>query len=270
LRIPANFGDVRLANKRWKDIKDVAELRNMFLNYSFIVEQIDDVDSSLVNEIFSRMNKNSRKLTPQELRHARFDGWFMQQVDAEVDQDIWSDLGIVTKGRARRMADAQFISELILLTIRRDISGFSQAALDQAYADYDDADELPGEFDIEAYRSRLSRTKQRLAKINAKNNSVSDYASTFSNMYSLWGVILNQSSMSTTLVAQRYKRFMGQVVRLAERMKGSVVQDDTPKSKLKGFTDSVIKYYQNNQGAPTELPQRKARHAALEEVLFSK
>jgi uncharacterized protein with ParB-like and HNH nuclease domain len=73
IRLPKDFGDARLDNKRWKDILGDTDLRNRFLNYVFSVEYFDDVEGALVNEIFARMNKNSRRLTQQELRNARFD-----------------------------------------------------------------------------------------------------------------------------------------------------------------------------------------------------
>ena len=67
-----------------------------------------------MNAVFDRLNRNARKLTPQELRHAKFDGWFINRIESELDRPEWKKLGIVTSSRSRRMADSQFISELAL------------------------------------------------------------------------------------------------------------------------------------------------------------
>lgn len=44
--------------------------------YSFAVEFIEQENESLVNDIFNRINKNVARLSPQELRHAKFYGQF--------------------------------------------------------------------------------------------------------------------------------------------------------------------------------------------------
>ena len=160
LRLPKEFGDDRLDNKRWKDIFNSTDLRNRFLNYVFSVEYFDDVDGTLVNEIFARMNKNSRKLTPQELRNARFDGWFAKQVESEVENTIWRTFGVVTPGKARRMADAQFIAELLMVIVQHKITGFDHDAIDQIYADYDDIESPDISFDVEGYERPSVRYAQ--------------------------------------------------------------------------------------------------------------
>lgn len=50
VRIPEYYGDERINNKRWPDVMADTEMRNQFLNYSFVVEYFDDVDSTVVNE----------------------------------------------------------------------------------------------------------------------------------------------------------------------------------------------------------------------------
>ena len=75
---------------------------------------VDVIDGAIVNEVFDRLNRNSRKLTSQELRHAKYDGWPITIAEAEEEKEDWKRLGIVTTARAKRMADTQFISELML------------------------------------------------------------------------------------------------------------------------------------------------------------
>src|ERR1035441_777137 len=75
LRLASTYGDNRLDGKKWSDLEGEQALKQRFWNYQITVEMIDIVEGTVVNEVFDRLNRNSRKLTAQELRHAKFDGW---------------------------------------------------------------------------------------------------------------------------------------------------------------------------------------------------
>jgi len=113
-----NYGDARLDGKKWSTIlQGDDKLKHQFWNYQVSVEMVDRVEGSLINEVFDRLNRNARKLTRQELRHAKFEGWFAAQVEKESEKDAWKVLGVVTTARIKRMADTQFISELMLVVL---------------------------------------------------------------------------------------------------------------------------------------------------------
>jgi len=265
VRLPADFGDARLNNKRWKDIIEETDLRNAFLNYTFVVEYFDDVESSLVNEIFARMNKNSRKLTPQEVRNARFDGWFSREVDSEVENAIWKTFGIVTPGRARRMADSQFIAELLMVILQNNIAGFDQEAIDETYATYDDIPNPDVPLNVEDFKEIQSDARQALVSINEKNGAIAEFCSTFANMYTLWSLlVLNRSNLPEHgILAERYKALMREV----EEISNDAKNPEQKKTKGKKYSAEAEEYFQNNQSATTELPQRSARLQALKRAL---
>lgn len=269
LRLPNEFGDERLNNKRWKDIFQSTDLRNRFLNYVFSVEYFDDVDGTLVNEIFARMNKNSRKLTPQELRNARFDGWFAKQVESEVENTIWRTFSVVTPGKARRMADAQFIAELLMVIVQGKIVGFDHDTIDEVYADYDDIESPDSPFDVDRFQTLQSATRKTLVLMNEINGSVESHASTVSNMYTLWSfLVLNRDSLpSIQQLAERYDKFMSQVEGYGVLVKGAA-NPDSPMD-LSGYSAEAIEYFQNNQSATTELPQRQSRLDTLQKALLN-
>src|SRR5262249_18514188 len=52
-----------------------------FYEYDFSVEYLPTNDEQIINGIFDRLNRNVVRLTPQELRHARFDGRFISQAE---------------------------------------------------------------------------------------------------------------------------------------------------------------------------------------------
>ncbi|MHA7968089.1 GmrSD restriction endonuclease domain-containing protein [Rhizobium sp. CAU 1783] len=285
LRIPEDYGDERLNNKRWKDIVSDTQMRNAFLNYPFVVEYFDDVESSIVNEIFERMNKNSRKLTQQELRNARYDGWFSREVDREVNEGIWRKLGISTTGRARRMADVQFVAELLMLIIDEKIVGFEHAAIDNVYADYDDLaerDESEAPFDEEKFRTILSSARDFLTKMYDHEPRIADYLSSVSNMYVLWAVLVLDKPLSADDTAQKYLQLMETVALIAREKK--FIDHEIPDAQELQAEDSsdnevqvtqgeptlynaALEYFDANQSATTEFPQRAKRLSALRRAL---
>jgi uncharacterized protein with ParB-like and HNH nuclease domain len=97
LTIPKNFGDANLDGKKWNQLDPSAKQR--FWNYVFSVEFLNLIDGQQVNEAFDRLNRNSRKLKEQELRHSQFSGWLISFAEAESEQKIWRDLGVVTTAR---------------------------------------------------------------------------------------------------------------------------------------------------------------------------
>ncbi|WP_181181992.1 MULTISPECIES: DUF262 domain-containing protein [unclassified Mesorhizobium] len=276
VRIPENYGDDRLNNKRWKDILADTPLRNQFLNYPFVVEYFDEVDSTVVNEIFERMNKNSRKLTQQELRNARYDGWFSNEVDRELEEPIWRSLGIVTTGRARRMADAQFIAELFMLLIDESIVGFDHGLIDEAYANYEDPDNPDLAFNKESFAERLTKSRSTLQKIYDADNSVSTFLSSVSNLYSLWAVlVLNEERLPTDAeLIGRYLKFVSEVDAVAQQKKierttppPNEQAPQTPVDYTTIASPEALEYFDANQSATTEFPQRAKRFSALHRAL---
>lgn len=278
LRIPEDYGDGRLNNKRWKDIFNDTPLRNSFLNYSFVVEYFDDIDSSLVNEIFARMNKNSRKLTQQELRNARYDGWFSSEVEREVEEPIWKKVGIVTTGRARRMADVQFIAELFMVIIDQKIVGFDHTLIDETYANYEEPENPDIDFDKSVFAERLSDARSRLTEIHNANEDIVDFLSSVSNMYSLWAVlVLDADNLpNNDDLSSRYGSFAREVSSIASNKKRDALaqqaQLEAPIApQIDGaspaYSQDAQDYFDANQSATTEFPQRSKRLVALRRAL---
>ena len=104
LKISSSYGDARLDGKKWSQLQGEQEIKQAFWNYQITIEMIDVADGTIVNTVFDRLNRNARKLTRQELRHAKFDGWFITQAEDEAGHKEWCDLGIVTTARAQAHA----------------------------------------------------------------------------------------------------------------------------------------------------------------------
>jgi hypothetical protein len=85
--------------------------------YPFHVYQYQAIDDALVLEIFSRLNTYSVPLTPQELRNGRYFGQFKTLVYdlAWKYLDFWRGARIFSEAAIARMAEAEFMSELLVL-----------------------------------------------------------------------------------------------------------------------------------------------------------
>lgn len=260
LRVAPEFGDDRLNNKRWKDIDKEVDLKHAFWNYQITVEIIDILDGELVNAVFDRLNRNSRKLTPQELRHAKFDGWFVTRAEIETEADLWRTLGVTSRARSKRMMDVQFMSELMTVVLTGEPRGFDQTFLEEIYAQYDDVGELEG-FSEEEFTNRFNRTKDALDAIEKHNKSVSRWAKGFGPLYSLWSVLATAENLPAAEdIAERYEQFMSRVDDLANLELGA----PTPVGIEYAL---AAKYRENARGASTEQPQRLGRHEALKAAL---
>lgn len=190
LALATDFGDERLNGKTW-ELLEQSE-KQVFWDYVIPVEFLifDANDPHEVNQAFDRLNRNMRKLEPQELRHARWDGWFIRLVESECDDQVWRRLGVVTGARAKRMKDAQFISELLLLLIERRQVGFDQQKLDAAYAMYDDLEEADIHFNPDDLKEELEGAKQYVLAMQETNGCVKTHAGTLTAFYTLWAAVV--------------------------------------------------------------------------------
>ena len=268
LRIAKDFGDLRLDGKKWSQLQGERELKQKFWNYQITMEMMDIPESSVVNEVFDRLNRNARKLTRQELRHAKFDGWLITEVEKEAEREEWRTLGVVTTARLKRMLDVQFLSELVLVVLNKEIAGFDQDALDQMYAKYEEPSETLEGFDVEEIRQHLATVKGYLARMEGDGKVVSRLTKgQLGHFYTLWAFVAlseaNDLPPSGDIEA-RYTGFMEKVARLAAEpdLDAFLRQEDAGEYKL------ALTYLNNSRGANTDLAPRKERLMALRAALL--
>lgn len=265
LRIADDFGDIRLNGKRWSDLQGEQELKYRLWNYTVTVEFLDSVESGLVNNVFDRLNRNSRKLTAQELRHARFEGWFITTAETEERSEDWKRLYVVTNARATRMVDTQFISELMLVVLENKMLGFDQELLDELYGKYDDPEnpENPTEgFNEEDFTKRFDDAKRYLLDMEAANGCIAAYTKQFYAFYTLWAIaVLSLAALGTAQeTSVKYSQFMEKIEALAKEkdLPAFLAQGD----HARDYADAYA-FYTNTRGANTDLQQRRDRYDAL-------
>lgn len=98
-------------NFRFSDLpKDVQE---MILQYRIDFNEAVEYTEEELREIYSRLNKYSLALTKQELRRADFPGVFLDLAEELAIVDFLEDAKLFTVANRRRLADVEFISEIL-------------------------------------------------------------------------------------------------------------------------------------------------------------
>ena len=254
IRIPDDFGDVGLQKKRWADLQ--RETKQTFWNYVLIVEMLSAVDEAAIRNTFERINRNSRKLERQEIRHAKYDGWLIGTAEAEADKEEWREFGVVTMARAKRMSDVQFISELFAVNLKKKINGFDQDWLDELYANYEEPEDDPL-FAESDFREAVKETKAVIGRLIKLQQGLKTHLKTLAHFYSLWSFVTLQTDedFDTEQFAPAYLEFMEKV---SVAIKATGVEED------QGETEPTVRIYAtNSRGASTDQSPREARHKQL-------
>ena len=284
IRLNAKFGISRLRGKKFADLSE--EDRSSFYNYIFMVEQIRSDTEVDWGEVFQRVNKNQKKLADQELRHARFDGWFIHRAESEVADEgveIWKILGISSKARSSRMKDVEFVSMLMLVILEQAFVGFPQYRIDNLYAKYDfELEELPdtegdivlNEDEVEAFpgitqqtvkhfETEFERCRSIVQAMEEHNKCITNHKRRITtDLYSIWAALAldaNVQELPVQKLAERYGAFIAQIdVAYELNRKGEPIDNLTPDVQL---------YFGNSTGAATEVDNRSKRHSALVKFL---
>ncbi|MGJ8720843.1 MAG: DUF262 domain-containing protein [Salinibacterium amurskyense] len=103
--------DPRWDGKRFKELSP--ELRARFRNFGFIGRQLPvTLDEVALREIFQRLNRTVEALEAQELRHAAYNGDFIQLVERAADSNGLEELGVFSAKDVQRRRHDAFISEV--------------------------------------------------------------------------------------------------------------------------------------------------------------
>ncbi|AMR27232.1 hypothetical protein A0257_09060 [Hymenobacter psoromatis] len=253
LALAKDFGDTNVDGKKFNDIDIV--YKRKFWDYILVVDFLEEVDGTSIDQVFDRVNRNSRNLQQQELRHARYNGWFISEAERFSEDKFWYDIRVSTKAKEKRMKSTQLISELMSVVIDKKYVGFNQDYLDEIYATYDDLEETSPDFDEEEYNDKRDTIVANLKAMEAANGCVSTYSRTANNLYTLWSVLaLTPNLPDAVELATRYQNFMEKVQQYQE--------GDSNAEK------SVEIYAQESKGASTDYQHRHERFTALQGVLL--
>lgn len=187
ISIDRDFGETTLNGKKFKEL--TTDQKRKFWDYIIVVDFVDLPNSDLINEVFDRLNRNAKNLNEQELRHAKYSGWFMTEAEKESENLFWEKVKISTKAKAKRMKDVQFISELLIVLLDKKITGFNQDYITEFYAKYDNPLDTDPDFEEDAYLIEKERVRKYLEKMENEDGIIIKWATTVNNFYTLWSLV---------------------------------------------------------------------------------
>lgn len=175
-----SLDDLGLGNKYFSGLDE--NVQTSILEYVFTVESIKQASTAELNQAFDRLNRNVARLTKQELRHAKYDGAFIKKIEALAEDEFWTEVGLVTPARIRRMSDVEYVSEFYAISMMGVQEG--KDYLDEVYAQNDL--EIIGE--QEADRN-FAGTRKALEAISEIFPLKSTRFSNVADFYSLWAAV---------------------------------------------------------------------------------
>lgn len=198
-----------LRGRYFKDLSDSE--KKEFWSYQFLVEYLPVNEESIINNIFDRINRNVAKLTPQELRHARYDGQFMTVCD---DLTIWmleqlpQNFPRFSVQSKKQMKDVEFVA-LLLLLIEEGPKSYSQADLDEAFAGRDESWEAKNSVE-DLFRLTIQMIKS-VVTVDLQDTRLRNQA----DFYSLFGALVEINKIGGALEVQvmteALKRFLAKL-----------------------------------------------------------
>lgn len=241
----------RLRGRYFADLEP--DIKRKFYSYQFAIEFLPSTDEGTLNNIFDRINRNVARLTPQELRHAKYSGVFAAKAEelSELLEDLLpKDFPRIAPNSRRQMKDVELVAQLLLLT-EKGVESYSQNDLDTSYSDRDEEWEkgqsVEGEF-REVINILRDWSEDILAGEARRLRNQADF-------YSLYGAILNHIRQGRPLLQyeaiNRLNNFM------------TLVNDEAERQAYKVASS----YYEAARSASNDAAQRRERIRILTSVL---
>ena len=230
-----------------------SDIKKKFYGYQFSIEFLPTTDEATLSNIFDRINRNVSRLTPQELRHARFSGLFASKAEdlaGVFEGGSASDFPRIAPASRRQMKDVELVVQLLLLT-ERGVESYSQDDLDTAYSKRDEDWEQGPDVETE-FRQVLTLLKDWADDLMAGEAKRLRNQADF---YSLYGAVLD---------LQRAGTLPGKAdaVSRLEAFMQKVNNEDARQS------DEIAKrYFEAARSASNDVTQRRDRIKILSDVL---
>ena len=253
--VPENAEKTELRGKYFTELVD--DVKKEFWLYQFSVEYLSTSQETIINNIFDRINRNTARLTPQELRHAQFGGEF---ISAAEDLSDWMANQLppyfpnITPRSRKQMKDVEFVAQVLLL-LEDGPKGYSTTQMDQAFSDRDSEWE-ERERVIECFRTVTTAirtildvpdTGQELGRSRLKNQA---------DCYSLYGAVDSLIAKHTLPkprdCAERLLAFISRVQMEDARAEGGIFSD----------------YFEAARSASNDSRPRQTRTNILRQVLL--
>ena len=240
----------------FKDLSD--DLKRMLWAYQFSVEYLPVVDETVISNIFDRINRNTKRLSAQELRHAKFGGEFITEAERLADSmkpAFDQSFPNIARSSRSQMKDVEFVAELLLL-LESGPRGYSTETLDSAFSERDSNWEQ-GALVVEQFEA-TARFVLGLLTIEGTQNLRATRLKNQADFYSLFGA-------SAELLRESPGMQPGSD--LHSRLYDFATKVDDAESRQ--TSQSASMYYEAARSASNDTAQRKARIEVLKQVMRS-
>jgi Protein of unknown function DUF262 len=251
----------KFRGKYFKDL-DTEDKQN-FWKYQFAIEYLPSSDEQLIGDIFNRINRNVVKLTPQELRHAKFNGLF---ITAAEDLTTWmfsyldekNNFPAIDTRTKKQMKDVEMVAQLLLF-LEEGARSYNQDYLDKAFSDRDseweDKTEIETEFrhTIETIK-KILKHEPNLVKTRLKNQA---------DFYSLFGAIAELNRTNQLNINQDTSQ---RIYNFLQKVEDKNLTNKS-RDELDPYTEKALQYYKAVKSAFTDSGPRKTRIEIMKSVI---
>ncbi|MCU0533444.1 MAG: DUF262 domain-containing protein [Hydrococcus sp. Prado102] len=254
----------RFRGKYFKDLdtKDKQE----FWKYQFAIEYLPSSDEQTIGNIFDRINRNVIKLTPQELRHAKFNGVFITLAE---DLTTWMFNYLDEKNQnfpkidaksKKQMKDIEMVAQLLLF-LEEGAKSYSADYLDKAFSDRDIEWETKDEIETE-FRKTIIDIKEILElsnNINLPKTRLKNQA----DFYSLFGAVAELNREGKLIINKETGQKINDFLKVVE---DKDLQGQS-KDDLNNYQKKALDYYQAVKSAFTDAGPRRTRIEIIKSLL---
>jgi hypothetical protein len=254
----------RLRGKYFKDLE--AEDKQNFWKYQFAIEYLPSSDDNLIGNIFDRINRNVIKLTPQELRHAKFNGIFITTAE---DLTTWmfdyldkrnQNFPRIDARSKKQMKDVEMVAQLLLF-LEEGAKSYTPDYLDRAFSDRDleweEKEGIESEFrnTVENIGQILELSKDlNLSKTRLKNQA---------DFYSLFGAVAELNREGRLIINKETGSKINNFLKVVEDRE----LQNRSKNDLNDYEKKALDYYQAVKSAFTDAGPRTTRIKIIKSLL---
>ncbi|MEB3342163.1 DUF262 domain-containing protein [Okeania sp.] len=254
----------RFIGKYFKDLE--TEDKQEFWRYQFAIEYLPSSNENIIGDIFNRINRNVIKLTPQELRHARFSGDFITLAE-ELSTWMFKHFGKNSKNfpnlnstSRKQMKDVEIVAQLLLF-LEEGAKSYSADYLDKAFterdSEWEEKDEIEDEFreTIKSISKILNLSRDiNLTKTRLKNQA---------DFYSLFGAIAELNRENMLEINEDVGSKISDFLKIVEDQE----LQNKSKQELKDFQQKALDYYKAVKSSFTDAGPRKTRIEIIKSLL---
>jgi uncharacterized protein with ParB-like and HNH nuclease domain len=184
ISLPDDFSDDILGNSElngatFKDLDRFDKYKKQFWRYRIPIIFIETDEEGIIKNIFDRLNRNGEPLLPQELRNAKYGGSKLYKIINQItENNPWKTM-LDEILETDRMEDKEFISELVMVLLEKQIASYTKETLDRFYEKWQDT----------VHEKIVEEFKEIIEYIDKLNLDYKDFRiNKVSHLYAIWCV----------------------------------------------------------------------------------